>query len=131
MQHPHETPRRSRHTLAAAFAAALLSLTGCPPTEDTNYPPPPIPPPDTDLCDAMCDHIGPDGLGCEEGEDVYNSDIEGPKDVPNQSCGDFCRELQDKGVFVNPRCVATVPSCDVIEDYRLKEPEECGDAEAE
>lgn len=105
------------------LAVALL-LPGCPPSEPP-LPPSPNPPPDTDLCGKMCDHIGPTGLKCEEGNPVYNNDIPGPADVPNQSCADNCKELQDKGVFVNPRCVATVPNCDQIEAFRQKEPDTC------
>ena len=73
----------------------------------------------------MCDHIGPTGLKCEEGTPVYNNDLPGPANVPNQSCADNCKELQTKGVFVNPRCVSTVPSCDKIEDYRQKAVDAC------
>lgn len=100
-----------------------LALPGCPPVDPVS--PSPNPPPDTDLCDKMCEHIGPNGLKCEEGQPVYNNDLPGPANVPNQSCAENCRELQTKGLFVNPRCVATVPSCDKIEDYRQKSVDAC------
>ena len=104
-----------------------LALVGCPTTTTTQDPatPTPIKPPYTDLCDEMCDHIGPENLKCEEGEDVYNDDLPGDAGVPNQSCEDFCRTLQEQGVNVNPRCVRLVPNCGSIEDYRQKEPESC------
>lgn len=73
----------------------------------------------------MCDHIGPQGLKCEEGEPVYNNDLPGPEGVPNQSCAENCKELQTKGFFVNPRCVSTVTACDQIEASRQKEPDVC------
>jgi hypothetical protein len=73
----------------------------------------------------MCDHIGPEGLRCEEGNPLYNNDLPGAEGVPNQSCKDNCEELQKKGFFVNPRCVATVQRCDQIEDYRQKQPDVC------
>lgn len=101
---------------------ALVFL-GCQPIEPVT--PSPNPPPDTNLCARMCEHIGPAKLNCEEGEMVYNNDIAGPADVPNQTCADNCKELQDKGFFVNPRCVSIVPSCDQIESYRQKEPDAC------
>ena len=104
------------------LALALL-LTGCPSTPDP-LPPPPVPPPDTDLCTVMCDHLA--GLGCEEGKPVYNNDLPGPEGVPNQSCSENCQELQDRGFFVNPKCVIDAPSCATIEDYRLREPDSCG-----
>lgn len=85
--------------------------------------PPPNPPSDTELCEEMCEHLA--GLGCEEGKPVYNSDLPGPVDVPNQSCTDNCIELQNSGYFFNPRCVAIVDSCEQIETYRERSPESC------
>jgi hypothetical protein len=100
----------------------VIGLLGCPPEPVI---PPPNPPVDTDLCGAMCAHLK--SLGCEEGQDVYNSDMPGPTGVPNQTCQTWCEELQDAShlFFVNPRCVATVTSCDQIEEYRKKEPALC------
>lgn len=105
----------------------FLFIVGCPNT-DIVVPPPP--PPDSDMCGHMCAHLK--SLGCEEGESVYNNDLPGPPDVPNQSCEDWCIELQDPDhlYFINPRCVATVPTCDDIEDYRKLNPATC-DAETE
>lgn len=108
---------------SAAALAVLLSamvLAGCPVQPIT----PPSPPPDTNLCAAMCDHLAK--LGCEEGQPVYNNDLPGPVDVPNQSCADNCIELQDKGFFVNTKCVLTVERCTQIEEFRQKEPATCG-----
>ena len=103
------------------FVFLLLILAGCSPIDPVT--PSPIPVVDTDLCGQMCDHLAT--LNCEEGQPVYNNDLAGPKDVPNQSCTDFCKELQDKGVPVNPRCVSTVKTCDEIEAARRKEPKTC------
>ena len=72
----------------------------------------------------MCNHLK--DLGCEEGEPLYNSDLPGPVDIPNQTCEANCVELQDKGFFVNPRCVTDAPQCDQIEDFRQHEPDTCG-----
>lgn len=105
-----------------AFLLVSLALAGCP-VGPTNVTPAPNPPPDTDLCVRMCQHL--ESLGCEEGKPVYNNDLPGPEGVPNQSCADNCEELQNKGFFVNPRCVATVQTCDQIEDSRQKEPNVC------
>jgi len=71
----------------------------------------------------MCSHLVK--LGCEEGSPVYNSDKPGPPDVPNYSCKDFCVEMETNGVLVNPKCVATVPECSLVEEYRHKDPETC------
>jgi hypothetical protein len=106
-----------------------LFLVGCPHQGDREAPSPaPIKPPDTDLCGKMCAHLGPKdkgGLGCEEGTPVYNSDKPGPVDVPNETCEEFCKVSQDRGAFMNPRCVMLVPSCDKVEEYRKKAPETC------
>lgn len=105
---------------STAYVFSLLI--GCSPAIDKPIPPP-NPPVDTNYCERMCQHL--ETLGCEEGEPVYNSDLPGPQDVPNQSCPAFCEELQGKGFFVNPRCVSTVPSCDQIEAYRKLDPQSC------
>ena len=104
---------------------ALLVI-GCPPVQPPV--PPPNPPVDTDKCGEMCDHLKQ--LGCEEGEPVYNNDLAGPEGTPNQSCADNCTELQDKGFFVNPRCVAQVKTCEEIEPARQKESTTCVPAPA-
>ncbi len=105
-----------------------LVITGCAtgPSISSEPLPPPTPPaplPDTDLCGRMCEHLTK--LGCEEGKPVYNNDLPGPPDVPNQSCKDFCEEMQEKGIPINPRCVATAPACDQLEVYREKDPKTC------
>ena len=108
-------------TRALAFLAlSSLAIVGCP----RDIIPPPNPPVDTDWCSKMCQHL--QTLKCEEGEMVYNNDLPGPVDVPNQTCADNCVELQEKGFFVNPRCVTTVKACDEIESVRQKEPSTCG-----
>ena len=110
--------------IVATFAVVTLLLLGCPPNKDPVVPPP-TPPPDSDWCGTMCQHL--QGLGCEEGEDVYNNDLPGPPDVPNQTCEDWCAELQDPEhlYFINPRCVSEVTSCEQIEEYRKRDPETC------
>lgn len=98
-----------------------LLLVGCPQKG-------PVPKPDSDLCSKMCQHIGSKdkgGLGCDEGEPVYDSDKPGPKDVPNESCEEFCKKTQENGVSMNPRCVFLIEYCDQIETYRAKNPKSC------
>lgn len=105
------------------FLFSVLLLAGCPQREA----PAPIDVDiqDTELCGKMCTHLA--ALKCEEGESVYDSDKPGPKDVPNTSCEEFCRTSQTRGAFLNPRCVSLAPTCEVIETYRLKNPETCGE----
>jgi nitrous oxide reductase accessory protein NosL len=105
--------------LLALVVVLTTLLVGCPKPPDAPGPAP-INVPDTDVCAAMCEHLGPKGLNCEEGQPVYNSDLPGPTGVPNQSCESFCRETQINGLFLNPKCLKSVPSCDLIEDWRKK-----------
>lgn len=101
----------------ALLLPALLVL-GC-----NAVSPNPTPPPDTDLCPAMCQHIGPvggGGLGCTQGNPIYSSSLPGDAGAPNMSCTQFCQHQQANGVFVNPRCVMQVSECDQIEAARAK-----------
>lgn len=109
--------------LASLMVLAPLAMFGCPMEPVV---PPPNPPPDTNLCASMCDHLAK--LGCEEGKPVYNNDLPGPVDVPNQSCADNCTELQGKGFFVNTKCVLQVERCTQIEEFRQKDAATCGAA---
>ena len=92
----------------------VLSLFGCHPQ------PTPIPPPEPGEsdCAVMCQNIGPQGLNCEEGSDVYDSDIPGTPGVPNESCTAFCEKQQKNGLNLHPRCVAKVQSCGEIDPAR-------------
>lgn len=106
------------------LAVLALVLAACPMSADPSRPtPPPNEPTGTEACEAMCTNLA--GLGCEEGGPVYNSDLPGKEDVPNQTCEEFCIEIQTRGVFLNPRCLATVKDCSEIEDARLRDPATC------
>ena len=82
--------------------------------------PTPTPAPDGSSCALMCDHIGPKGLNCPEGQSVYDSDLPGPAGTPNESCADFCTKQEQNGVFINPKCVAQAATCADIEPSRKK-----------
>jgi len=82
-----------------------------------------ISPPNTNLCDPMCQHLAQ--LKCPEAEAVYNNDLPGPVDVPNETCTVFCQEMQNKGVQMAPKCVLQVTSCEGIETARQLNPETC------
>jgi len=92
----------------------LLLLIGCHPQPT----PIPTPGPVSSDCAVMCQHIGPESLGCEEGEPVYDSDLPGTPGVPNESCTEFCEKQQKNGLDVYPSCVAQVQSCAEIETAR-------------
>ena len=106
----------------ALIALIAFTLAGCP-TSRQPASPHPQPIPDTELIPGMCKHLGPKdqgGLGCKEGEPVYNSDLPGPAGVSNESCVDYYTGLQHDGYFVNPRCILQVTACDQIEAARQK-----------
>jgi len=107
------------------LAGAVL-LMGCPPArvvpEDPS-PRPIYPIPDTELIPEMCKHLK--SLKCEEGDDYYDQDVAGEMGKPNQTCEKGFAKMQTDGFFVNPKCVLLVPSCDLIEKYRQKEPDTC------
>jgi hypothetical protein len=109
-----------RPTIPALFAAAVFAtlFLGCPHTETS---PTFVRVPDSDLCPAMCEHIGPKGLNCDEGKDYYDNDKPGPKGVPNATCLEFCQRQQENGVYENPRCLTQVPACALIEEWRKKD----------
>jgi hypothetical protein len=103
----------------SVFALATLVGFACGPRKEPDAPGPrPIVVPDTQDCKVLCDHLAK--LGCEEGHPVYNSDLPGPYGVPNQSCAEWCTEIQDRGTFLNPKCVKKVQSCVQIEEWRKK-----------
>ena len=104
---------RASHLLLFATVAA------CNPASS----PSPTPVPDTNLCPQMCQHIGPvnaGGLGCAEGDPLYDSTQPGPMGVPNETCTQFCVHQQNNGIFINPKCVTQVTSCSQIEAARAK-----------
>lgn len=101
--------------------AALLALAlfcACQSTSPDQAKTPPIL--SSDSCTAMCDHIGPKGLNCPEGQPVYDSAQPGPPGVPNESCEEFCIWEQTNGADLNPKCVAQAPTCADIETWRQK-----------
>jgi hypothetical protein len=102
---------------------AALSLVTCVKYDREAPSPNPTVVPDTDLCGPACKHL--QDLGCEEAKDVYDSDLPGPVDVPNATCEGFCKVSQERGAFLNPRCLLLVPRCDQIETYRNKSPGKC------
>ena len=99
-------------------ALFLLLLLGCHPHDVRPDPDPTPDPQSVSDCKLMCDHIGPEGLGCEEGEPVYDSDFAGEPGVPNRSCEQFCEKQQANGLDLAPRCVAEAQSCEEIETVR-------------
>lgn len=110
------------HTFRRLLPAVVgLLLLGCHPQDVKPTPPPdpnPTPVPVTSACESMCGTIGPDGLNCEEGRPIYDSDLPGPPGVPNESCSAFCEKQQENGLNLHPSCVAKVKSCDEIESAR-------------
>lgn len=110
-------------TLPILTTLFVLGVLSCRPMvkPDPGPEPDPGPVPVNGNCAAMCKHIGPvaqGGLGCEEGESVYDSDLPGEPGIPNQSCTAFCEKQHANGVDLQPQCVAKVQSCAGIESAR-------------
>jgi hypothetical protein len=107
-----------RTLVVALLSVALAACPGAP----VSPTPPPGPAPDTDACTLMCARIGPTGLNCPEGADVYDSSqppLPGHKlGDPNISCVEFCQQEQTNGLWLNPKCVAKVAKCADIEAAR-------------
>jgi len=99
-------------------------LSACVTTPPADSIPEPKVLPDSELCEPMCAHLAE--LKCPQAETLYNNDLPGPPDVPNQTCGMFCREMLSNGVPMNPKCVMLVKSCEEIEPARTKDPTTCG-----
>lgn len=100
----------------AAFAIVVsFSGTACRQNEP-EWDPAPVS--DTEYCDAACQHIGPEGLRCEEGEPIAMTQAgcdSGVDEVNCVSCAKFCEDTQSNGVWLAPRCVMNVRSCEEID----------------
>lgn len=83
----------------------LVTLVGaCGPA--SSPPPTPAPTPvvtDTQFCDAAEANLIK--LSCPEGKPTKRG----------TRFGDVCRELHENGIFVNPRCLATITSCSAVD----------------
>jgi len=108
-----------------AFYAFLFAvLVGCHPQVNPDPKPGPVTDDPTDqeltACERACKHVGPEGLACEYGEPVYDSDVPGERGVPNTSCAVFCAKQEANGLEQKPECIAKVTSCKQI-DYVMNE----------
>jgi hypothetical protein len=75
----------------------FLNISCC----DTITPPSPVTK-DIDYCKKAEDNLKK--LGC--------IDSSGPYTKKGKSYSEFCTELQNKGIFTNPKCVASLNNCD-------------------
>lgn len=114
---------KDKSSIVLACLLIVLFVITCLGCGDYVNRPYPIKPESSNQCGKMCLRLTE--LKCEEGKDVYNDNLPGKEDVPNQSCEDFCKELQEKGVAVNPRCVSLTTSCKKVEEFRAKNPDQC------
>jgi len=114
-----------RHFAILLVSSLLCGCGSCDPQDPVVPEPPPGPASDPTYCAEACQTW--QTLGCEEGNAVYNSDLPpggaGGATAPNQSCVDWCHELQDRKAAINPKCTRLVVRCDQIEEYRLRNPE--------
>ena len=90
--------------LALSLVILVTLVAACGPTA----PPPPTPAPtpvvtDTAFCDAAEANLIK--LGCPEGKPTKRG----------TRFSDVCRDLHENGIFVNPRCLATISSCSAVD----------------
>lgn len=90
-----------------ALSSVILAtfLLACPPSSPP-HPPDPTPTPvvtDTEFCDAAEANLIK--LACPEGKPTKRG----------ERFGDVCRELHSEGIFVNPRCLATIVACTSVD----------------
>ena len=88
--------------LVAVMLIALVACDGCPPSLPTPDPVRPTPTPvptDTEYCDLAENHLTE--LNCVEGQPTKKG----------VHFGALCRELQNKGIAINPKCLAEIKSC--------------------
>lgn len=108
----------------------VLGLFGCGAcSSQINDDPAPVirPQPGAELCDAVCEHIGPvteqtpDALDCPEGLPVpVNAGgtvdcEEGSGLLDCITCTEFCVEQHEKGIYWNTECMQSVATCEEIE----------------
>lgn len=97
--------RRHVLSLVAVGASIAASCASChvvvPPSPVAPHPTPTVA--DTEMCDAAEQRLVQ--LGCPEGKPTKRG----------ERFGDVCRELQGDGIFVNPRCLASVADCDHVD----------------
>ncbi len=83
------------------FLIALFLIGACRPTSDVDFVPPrpqPIPV-DTYMCELAERHLI--ALNCPEGRPTKRG----------KPFAEVCKELQDNGIFVNPKCLSLVETC--------------------
>lgn len=89
--------------LYAFVFAFALTVVACGPIM---YPPTPSPTPvviDTEFCNAA--EVNLNKLGCPEGRPTKRGVL----------FRDLCVELHKNGIFVNPKCLATISSCTQVD----------------
>lgn len=107
-----------------SMVSIFTIFVGCPKGQQVSPMPPVVT--DQNMCAAACDHIGPKGLNCKQGQPIdmkvaCTSDAQCLKGQHCSSgecftsCADFCVTTENVGIWLDPTCVATVASCDLID----------------
>lgn len=88
-----------RFAILSLFAVCSLGAT-------CGITPPPIPiePEHTELCPAACENLR--RLGCPEGSPLEDG----------TTCEAFCKETQEQGHPLNPKCVSEINSCSELNE---------------
>jgi len=113
-----------KYCKAVAFLFISMFIPGCPQTTRITPQPPVVT--DQAMCPLACEHIGPTGLKCEEGNPIDMKKacndtadcMKGAECFAKKcivSCTQFCIDTENVGVWLDPGCVAGVTSCNEIE----------------
>lgn len=115
-----------KYTTVALVLISIIFV-GCPQNPGVTPQPPVIT--DQMLCPVACEHIGPRGLKCEDGNPIDMGIVCKTIEDCNKgscvagkclvSCEQFCVDTENAGVWLDPGCVSTIASCDQIESCPL------------
>lgn len=94
---------------------SIALFNDCAPTNSEPVTPPKPTPvvTDTDQCGAVEQHLN-DMCKADPVKNSYCCEVVAPT-KKGKSYTQFCQEKQAQGVFLNPKCVANVTSCDQID----------------
>jgi hypothetical protein len=102
------------------FLASVFLFVAC-----GNCDPSPNPPivTDQDMCPLACDKLNE--LGCEDGMpiDMLEQCVDGGCPAPEEcidggcftKCVDFCVITENQGVWLQPKCIASITECSQVE----------------
>lgn len=96
------------------IATSLTLVSGCPTQNEQPVPPHPTPiVTDTDQCGTTEQHLH-DLCNADPTKNAYCCAVVAPT-KKGKTYTQFCQEKQAEGVWLNPKCVEAITSCDQID----------------